>query len=108
MADAPDHDPNLVTQAAIEPDVSQTISAAGAFLNRDGSPRRKTKVLQSRGDSLGLQSTGRLTKVPSTSSYCTSIQSEIRNGRIENGRVYAAYGRNGTHSPSPSEDSNEG
>ncbi|KIW77629.1 hypothetical protein Z517_07461 [Fonsecaea pedrosoi CBS 271.37] len=30
----------------------------------------------------------------STSSYCTSIQSEIRNGRIENGRVYAAYGRN--------------
>ncbi|KIX06845.1 uncharacterized protein Z518_04821 [Rhinocladiella mackenziei CBS 650.93] len=35
-----------------------------------------------------------LTKAQSTTSYCTSIESEIRNGRIENGRVYAAYGKN--------------
>jgi hypothetical protein len=31
----------------------------------------------------------------STSSFISSIESEIKKRRLENGRVYAAYGKNG-------------
>lgn len=38
----------------------------------------------------------------STSSFVTSIASEIRKGTVENGRVYASYGNHGQSLPSSS------
>lgn len=41
----------------------------------------------------------------STSSFVTSIASEIKRGTVENGRVYAAYGNHGQAHPSDIDDS---
>lgn len=99
MADQQDNDTNQTIQEAIEPDVSyselllnQSYSgcADGAGVTKDLGRRRIKPV---------LQLIARLTSVSSISSYCTSIASEIRNGRVENGRVYASYGQNGTEEP---------
>ena len=42
---------------------------------------------------------GRSKGLGSASSFVSTIESEIKRGREENGRLYAAYGKNGEASP---------